>query len=75
MENMFNAKMQSSASVAKVMNNDSLSGVSNPIKRNKLVPPPLDGLASREYASAIRSLALAQLNLPTYKCTPKYYNY
>ncbi len=74
MENSYNAAIQSGASVNRA-GNEFNSGMSNPVRRNKMVPPPLDGLASREYASAIRSLAMAQLNLPKYNSTPVYYTY
>lgn len=75
MENMFNATTQNNVAITKVSNNDTLSNVSNPIRRNKLVPPPLDGLASREYASAVRALAFAQINLPKYNCSQQYNHY
>ena len=76
MENMYNATMQSGTSVSGTSNNETSTGVSNPVKRNKMIPPQLNGgLASKEYATAIRSLALAQLNVPKFNARPVYYSF
>lgn len=70
MEKMYNAT--NGTIVLNVSNNESI-GMSNPVKRNKMVPPPLNGaLASKEYADATRSLVFAQLNVPKFKSPPVY---
>jgi len=66
MQNMYNATMQNGASVGRTSGCETAQNTTNPMKRNRLVPPPIDGLASKEYANAVRSLAFAQINLPKY---------
>ena len=72
MEKMYNATMQNGTIVSNVSNNESI-GMSNPVKRNKMVPPPLNGaLASKELADATRALFFAQLNVQKFKSPPVY---
>jgi len=75
MENMYNATVKSGASVSNVAGGEK-SAMTNPLKRNRMVPPSLDGvLASKEYSDAVYSMAMAQMNLPKYNVTPVYYQF
>ena len=74
---MYNATMKTGASVVGTSGNDTVSPMSNPLQRNRFVPPPLNGaLASKEYSDAMKARVFAQLNVPKFYCgCPQYNNY
>lgn len=62
MNNNYNAAVQGGAQTSSLGGIESKKGMSNPLK-NRMTVPPIDGLTSRAYSDAMRSIALAQINL------------
>lgn len=62
MNNNYNAAMQGGSQASSLGAAESKKVMSNPVK-NRMTVPPIDGLTSRAYSDAIRSIALAQINI------------
>lgn len=63
MNNNYNAALQGGSTAVSRSSFESGAGMSNPIQSGRTMPAQSDGLIDKNYCDAIRSMALAQINI------------